>query len=147
MHRVMDMSAKTYRRIALSLCCAGVLFSGYLAGTRYFTNECAFGDPCPFFFGYPACYTGFTLFSTALLITLASLRAALGAAWPMIANLVVGTIGSLFAAKMALEELATRSSYRMGLPTCAYGFFFFLALAEISVIALRARPGHAAPRA
>ena len=65
----------------------------------------------------------------------------------MIANLIVGAAGSLFAAKMALEELATPANYRMGLPTCAYGFFFFLGLAVVSLVALRARAGQGVARA
>ncbi len=61
------MSIKhTYTLLGLAL--LGFLFSGYYAATKFFTDTCAFGETCPYFLGYPACYYGFGMF-TVLFVT------------------------------------------------------------------------------
>jgi hypothetical protein len=59
---------------------------------------------------------------------LAALLAKTESLWPMTMNSVVGAAGILFAGRMTVEELAAHAGYRLGLPTCAYGLVFFLAL-------------------
>ena len=139
------MSARAYLRWATLLATAGAAFSGYLGGVRFFSGTCAFNDPCPFFLGYPACYTGFVLFSALLVTSLAGLVGHVESTWPMIANLVIASLGSLFAGRLALIEFVERGggrSYGMGLPTCAYGLLFFAAMLVLSLVALRSHGVH-----
>lgn len=49
-------------KILLTLSVAGLTFASYLSGIKLFTSTCAFGESCPYFLGYPACYYGFVLF-------------------------------------------------------------------------------------
>jgi uncharacterized membrane protein len=135
-----DMSTKTYVRFAMLLSAAGFLFSGYLSWTRMKSGVCAFAEPCPFFLGHPACYTGFALFSTALAISLVAWLAGSESSWPMLANGTVALVGTLFAGRMATMEVTAWSGYRLGLPTCAYGALFFAGLLTISVIAWLRHP-------
>lgn len=122
------MSPKTNFKVATLLSGAGVAFAGYLSFIRMTSGLCAFDEPCPFFAGHPACYTGFALFAIALVVSLAALLAKLESTWPMVINSVVAFGGTLFAARLTLVETAGHSGYRLGLPTCAYGLVFFVAL-------------------
>jgi hypothetical protein len=136
------MRTGTYLKVATGLSAAGTAFAGYLSLTRMTSGVCAFNEPCPFFLGYPACYTGFALFAIAFLVSLAALLAKTESLWPMTMNSVVGAAGILFAGRMTVEELAAPSGYRLGLPTCAYGLVFFLALLVSSVVALVSHARH-----
>jgi hypothetical protein len=142
------MSPRAYFRFATLLGAAGVVFSGYLSLTRMTRGVCAFDESCPFFLGYPACYTGFALFATAFLVSIVALVGKVDSAWPMVANVAVSAAGILFAGRMTITELAEHRAYRLGLPTCAYGFVFFVALLVLSLSAWvrRSRPHHLAPR-
>ena len=59
-----------YKKAALLLTLAGVLFSGYLSGVKFISDTCAFNEGCPYFLGYPACYYGFLMFSIMFIATL-----------------------------------------------------------------------------
>ncbi len=141
------MSEQTYLRIATGLSAAGTAFAGYLSLTRMTSGVCAFDEPCPFFLGHPACYTGFVLFGVALAISTGALLSRATSAWPMIVNTLIGAAGTLFAARMTGRELSAFAGYKLGLPTCAYGFVFFVALLVVSLVAWmrRARPRRLAP--
>jgi hypothetical protein len=118
---------------------AGLVFSGYMSGVKFFTSQCAFGEACPLFWGFPACYFGFALFllltiSAGLIIFTRIPRKIL-----LIDIVTTAGIGIAFAGYFTLRELPILlaqglSAYVFGLPTCALGLIFFVA---IFVIALR----------
>jgi hypothetical protein len=127
------MSIRRYLRIASLLGAAGVAFAGYLSYTRLASGVCAFDEPCPFFLGHPACHTGLALFAAAFFVSAGALALGAQSARPVAANAVIGGAGSLFAGWLAMGELAKRSDWTLGLPTCAYGFVFFLVLLVLSL--------------
>jgi hypothetical protein len=129
------MTARTYFRLATILTAAGVLFSGYLSTVRMHSGICAFDEPCPSFLGHPACYTGFTLFATLFIVSSIALIRRSESAWPMVVNLIVSAFGGVFAGHIAVAELGARAHYAMGLPSCAWGFVFFLAVLISSLAA------------
>ena len=55
--RIYPTGDKNYLRITLGLASGGTAFSGYLSAVRLLTGSCAFNESCPFFLGYPACWT------------------------------------------------------------------------------------------
>jgi len=135
----MQRDKKIVWLFALSI--AGVLFSGYLSGVKFFTSTCALNEPCPYFLGYPACYFGFGLFLllfifSALLFS-AKIRKVRGLQWME----VVSFLGVLFAGYFTVGELPILfkegfGAYVLGLPTCAMGFVFFLIIFVIAVVGL-----------
>ncbi len=129
------MSAKRYLGVAALLSASGVAFAGYLSFTRMTSGVCAFEEPCPFFLGHPACYTGLALFATALVVSVAALASKVEAAWPLAANAAVAVAGTLFSGRLTIDELAAHSGYRLGLPTCAYGLVFFVVLLAWTIAA------------
>jgi hypothetical protein len=64
--------------------------------------------------------------------------ASVESAWPALVNGIVGVAGMLFAARLTLEEIDAHAHYRLGLPTCAYGLVFFVALVVLSLACLMA---------
>jgi uncharacterized membrane protein len=134
------MSVRTYQNWALALSAAGVAFSGYLGGTRLFTNSCAFSEPCPTFLGQPACYFGFALFFSLFVVSIAARVSGTTRGWPVVANLVLSLAGTLFAGYFAVAEIhgwfaRGFTTYSMGVSTCVYGALFFAALLGLSVAA------------
>lgn len=137
------MRLRVYQNSALVLSIAGVLFSGYLSGTRLLTNSCAFSEPCPTFLGHPACYFGFAMFLSLFAVSLSAKLLNAGGKWPVYANLVISLGGTLFAGYFAIAEIRGWlvrgfSSYGLGVSTCVYGAIFFAAILVLSVTA-RAR--------
>lgn len=115
----------------LSLC--GLAFSGYLAGVRFFSETCAFNESCPLFLGYPTCYYGFAMF---VVLTIAS-----GALWYGALEVeraqhiisMVSVLGILFAGYFTFRESSVLFSegvraFALGLPTCAWGLFAYVAI-------------------
>ena len=139
------MKPTTYLRVSTALTASGVLFAGYLSAHRALLGVCAFDESCPFFLGYPACYTGFALFSTLFIVSAIGLARRTEAVWPMVANLCVSSFGVVFAAGMAARELSAHVHYKMGLPTCAYGLVFFAAVLGASIAALGGHPAASHP--
>ena len=129
------MRSQTYLRATTVLAAAGTLFSGYLSMVRMRTGVCALDEPCPFFLGYPACYTGFILFGLAFCISFVALARKVRTGWPIVLNGLIGGVGVLFARTMIATELRARGNYRLGLSTCAYGLIFFMALLVASAYA------------
>jgi len=123
--------------ILLGLAFAGLLFSGYLSGVKLFTDTCAFGEGCPYFLGYPACYFGFVMY-LAMTILLLLPRFGVAAQQTVLrAVLLISALGILFAGYFTLGELPLLASagmraYLLGLPTCAYGLVVYLALFGVS---------------
>jgi hypothetical protein len=131
------MTQRTYDATNLALTFSGFVFSGYLSSVKFFTSGCAYSEPCPLFLGHPACYYGFGLFSTLFLT--ASLGAA-GKISHQIPRYIVrclSLVGTLFAGRFLLQEVMrfVDSGFQAGelfLPTCAYGFLFFLTIFALS---------------
>ncbi len=125
------MTKTTYSYILYGLSLAGTLFSGYLSGVKFFTKTCAFGETCPQFFGYPACYFGFIIFvSLFILSTLLVFRKDGKIA---IANsiLALSLLGVVFAGTFVVQELIRFAVEgfklaTLGLPTCVYGLIFYM---------------------
>ncbi len=121
---------KKYIGSVLVLTFLGVCFAGYLSLTKLITNTCALNEACPYFLGYPACWYGLGLFSimfvTALLTYLN--KTSLSKARWIIG--IVSLIGIFFAGNFIVPEmkplLAGSASYSLGLPSCAYGFIFYV---------------------
>lgn len=115
----------------LILSIAGLLFSGYLSGVKLVSNTCALGETCPFFLGVPACYFGFALYLTLTILSVfwVSRKSARIAKSLM----VVSGIGILFAGYFTGKELPLLiqdglGAFTLGLPTCAWGMLFFVAI-------------------
>jgi len=118
---------------------AGFLFASYMSGVKFFTDTCAFGEACPYFLGYPACYYGFAMFlvltiSSYLLVT-NRIGLMKGTAWTMWTSF----LGILFAGYFTLRELPLlfsegSSAYFFGLPTCALGLIFYILIFIMSLV-------------
>ncbi len=136
----MNKDKKTISLFIIGL--AGVLFSGYLSGVKFFTTTCAFNEGCPYFLGYPACYYGFVMFlaisiySTLLLFSRIETRKGLK-------SLVgVSSLGIIFAGYFTVQEIPLLleqglKAYVLGLPTCALGLIFYILVFIVSICSLR----------
>jgi len=123
---------------------AGLLFSGYLSGVKFFTDTCAFNEGCPYFLGYPACYFGFALFLALTVISFRVITSRMyeraGFKWME----VIGSLGVLFAGYFTVQELPLLLKgglrvYMLGLPTCALGLIFYTLIVYISSRSLSKR--------
>jgi hypothetical protein len=137
------MTPRTHLKIATLLGAAGTLFSGYLSLVHALSNRCAFNELCSTFLGYPACYFGFGLFAAILVTSAGAWLAGTQARWPAALDVLLGLGGSLFAAYFFDSELGRWSAEgfeasALGLPTCAYGLAFFVAVLGISLARLSA---------
>ncbi len=122
----------------------GVMFSGYLSGVKFFTETCAFNESCPYFWGYPACYFGFGMFSALFITSALLLWQKIGKKKGLLGMILVSILGILFAGYFTLGELPILfekglSAYLLGLPTCALGLVFFVVIFFVSLLALRKR--------
>jgi uncharacterized membrane protein len=125
-----------YKRYLLILSVAGTLFSGYLSATKFFTKNCALSEPCPYFFGFPACYFGFGLFFIIFTYSLLSFCKTSNLKIISKKISIFSFLGILFALNFTLKEIPAlftgQTKYSLGLPTCAYGLFFFAIIFVIS---------------
>jgi uncharacterized membrane protein len=124
-----------------ALATGGFLFSGYMSGVKFFSGNCAFNEGCPYFLGYPACYYGFVMFTVIFIVAGLLLFRKMDAGKALTSLTAVGVLGILFAGKYTIDELPLLfdqglGAYLLGLPTCAYGLVFYVA---ITVLALKAR--------
>lgn len=130
------MLEKSYRRYAFVLSLSGVLFSGYLSFVKFFTKNCALSEPCPLFFGFPACYFGFGLFLGLFIFSLSLFCKGVDIKDRIKVLIFISFLGVLFASWFSLREIPNLISgntrYSLGLPTCAYGLIFFLAIFVLS---------------
>ena len=120
---------------------AGVVFSGYLAGIKFFKATCAFNEPCPLFFGYPACYFGFLMFATMFVLSVIGLISPKKVLVWFIS--LVSLLGILFASYFTIPEIgkliAGITNYSLGLPTCSYGLIFFVLIFIISIFGIKGK--------
>lgn len=120
----------------LILSIAGLLFSGFLSAVKFFSNTCALGETCPIFLGLPACYFGFAMYLALAILSVffvtrkfARIRMAL---------ISVSGLGIFFAGYFTGKELPTLfaegiGSFVLGLPTCAWGLLFYVAIFILTV--------------
>lgn len=121
-------------KISIVLCAlsfAGLLFSGYLSGVKFFTTTCAFKESCPYFLGYPACYFGFAMFLTLAIFSFLNLFSKVKIQRGLLTLVLVSLMGILFAGYFTLGELPILfkdglGAYVLGLPTCALGLVFYI---------------------
>lgn len=121
------------QKILFGLVIAGLLFSGYLSAVKLFGDTCAFNESCPYFLGYPACYFGFAMYLTMFVFLLLMQREKLSMRSGMKGMLVVSALGIVFAGYYSAGELSlllggNPTAYLLGLPTCAYGLIFYMAI-------------------
>lgn len=122
---------KQWTLFLLSL--AGLIFSGYLSGVKFFTSSCALSESCPYVWGYPACYYGFALYLVLTTITFLILfKKVESNVW--VPRVAYGAIlGMLFAGYFTVGELPLVweqgvSAFVLGLPTCAWGLLMYIAI-------------------
>ena len=131
------MRTSTYLKTAAALTAGGSAFAGYLSSITAISGVCAFNEQCPDFLGHPACYTGFALFFAMFLGTLLALARDVRTEWPAVLNAALSTIGVFFAGSITTREMIrNQGAYQMGLPTCAYGLVFFIAVLVLSCLQL-----------
>lgn len=130
------MKSQSYHKLMLGLGLAGTLFAGYLSGVKIFSKTCAFGETCPIFLGFPSCYYGFAMFFAMFAIALAAVIQKREDKWPAKTILKISILGTLFAGYFTVAELPAifsgNAGYSLGLPTCAYGLVFYIAMLVIS---------------
>ncbi|MBI4457587.1 hypothetical protein HY633_01330 [Candidatus Uhrbacteria bacterium] len=135
MHRTL------YLKIVTGLSFGGTLFAGYLGGIKLFTKTCAFNEACPYFLGYPACWYGFGMYLAMFVVALAALMGKLRADAAKI-EAAISFLGILFAGFYVLQEIqywlaGGTTRYSLGLPTCAYGLIFYVAIFSLSLATLK----------
>ncbi len=128
----------SYNKTMFFLGLAGVLFSGYLSATKFFTSTCAFNEPCPYFLGYPACYFGFGMFLIIFIFATLGLLKTISEKVMLIITTVVSGMGILFAGYFTIPEIqklisGADTNYSLGLPTCSYGLIFFIIIFIFSI--------------
>lgn len=122
-------------RWVMGLSTAGFLFASYASGIKFFTETCAFNEPCPYVFGIPACYIGFVLFTILFLSSIMHLRAGN----KLTTVRTTALVGMLFAGYFSMTELPDLlargvSDYTLGLPTCMLGFIFYVLIFAVALI-------------
>lgn len=125
-----------------ALVVAGLCFSGYLSGVKFFTTACALKEQCPYFLGYPACYYGFAMYVVMAIFFVQFLMGSVSSRALLIALRAVSGVGILFAGFFTFQELPKLftegiASYVLGLPSCAYGLLVYTAIFGISWLAAR----------
>jgi hypothetical protein len=146
------MRSYSYLRTTFILALGGTLFAGYLSGIKFFSQTCAFRESCPYFAGYPACYFGLAMFLTMFVVTALALSGKMAERAATKANAAVSFLGILFAGKFTWGEISlwlggAAPRYTLGLPTCAYGLIFYVAIFVLSLLALRKRGAASTPAA
>lgn len=130
------MTTRRAARAILALAAAGAAFAGYLSFYRLATGTCALSEPCPFFLGYPACWYGFGMFLA--LLALAAVASAKPGAWAAArrAVLAIAAVGIVFAGQYVVPEVGAwlwgGARYSLGLPSCAYGLVFYVAVFAVA---------------
>lgn len=122
--------------------CAGLLFAGYLGGTKFFTSTCAFNESCPYFLGYPACYYGFAMYLALTIFSYMLITDKIQVSKGLRGTIGVSLLGILFAGYFTLGELPVlfekgMVAYALGLPTCALGLVFYITIFVLSLLIRR----------
>lgn len=131
------MKTPIYAKTMFFLGLAGLLFSGYLSFTKFFTSTCAFNEPCPYFLGYPACYFGFAMFLVIFLSAIYGLTKNTSLKNVNKIIKIVSFLGIIFAGYFTIPEIMNllsgiKTNYSLILPTCSYGLIFYVIIFTIS---------------
>lgn len=126
------------KKTILGLSIAGFLFASYMSGIKFFTQTCAFSEPCPLFLGYPACYFGLAMFALLVLLSAMLFFSKLEEKKALLSVLTISLAGILFAGYFSIKELPLLFSegfgvYALGLPTCTLGLIFYILIFILSV--------------
>lgn len=133
------MTALNLKIVNLILSIAGLLFSGYLSAVKFLSSTCAFNESCPYFLGYPACYFGFAMFTVIVIYLLFDFWKVIEERTAEMSILAISSLGILFAGYFTIKEIPVLldkgfSTYFFGLPTCALGLVFFIAILIITLM-------------
>jgi len=137
------MAPRTFFTWAAGLSLGGTLFAGYLSGVKLITKNCAFGETCPYFLGYPSCWYGFAMFLVLLVLALLGRYGKMPERKAAKGLLGVAALGTVFAGSFVVQEVAGWFAaghvllYGFGLPTCVYGLVFYVALLILSAAFLK----------
>jgi uncharacterized membrane protein len=129
---------------------AGLAFSGYLSGVKLFTATCAFGVQCPYFLGYPACYTGFLVYAVlTVLMIMAQMKNGFTKGL-LLAVTGFSLFGALFSGYLTATELPILFSdgfmaFVYSLPLCSIGFIFYTIIFILSLKAGKKMDGRGVP--
>ncbi len=133
------MKYKNFKVFFLIFSVAGFLFSGYMSWIKMFSSVCAFGETCPLFLGFPACYFGFIMFCLLLIFSLLLFFNKWNVESLSKSLFFSSFAGVIFSGYFSIGELPLflqngPSAYFFGLPTCVMGFLFFIAIFIVSII-------------
>ena len=110
------ITPKRYLTVATILSGAGTALAAYLS-YRHSSSGLE-----------PSFSFGLALFTAAFLISLTALAVKVDVVWPRLTNVALAIGGTLLSSWLTRDELVSHSGYRSGLPACAYGMLFFIAL-------------------
>lgn len=115
----------------------GTLFAGFLAFKKLISKTCALREGCLYLFGIPTCVYGFVMFLSILILS-----SLIYFKKKKLNNYILGVsgFGILFSGSYSIYEiffaplnLLNGTSYSLGLPSCVYGLFMFIAIFIISL--------------
>jgi uncharacterized membrane protein len=134
------MDKKFYLLFILSL--FGLLFSGYMSSVKFFTQTCVFNEPCPYFFGFPACYFGFIIFLSLFIFSSLLLFKKIHKRKGLKFIMLISFVGIIFSGYFTLFEIPVLvdkgiRAYVFGLPTCALGLIFYILIYCTAIISYR----------
>ena len=132
------MKTSIYVKTMFFLGLAGFLFSGYLSAIKFLTSTCAFNEPCPYFLGHPACWYGFGMFSIIFISAIFGFSKTIHKITIAKVIATVSALGILFAGYFTIPEIEKflskiNTGYTLVLPTCAFGFIFYVLIFIFSV--------------
>lgn len=128
------MEYPKYNKIIFFISLGGLLFSGYLSAVKLLTSTCAFDETCPYFLGYPTCFYGFIMFLVIFLASLLGMSKNARKEKITLVHVVVSIIGIMFAGYFVAHEINLNvGDSVLGLPTCVYGFIFYVAIFVFSI--------------
>ncbi|MCF7864972.1 MAG: hypothetical protein K9M11_00500 [Candidatus Pacebacteria bacterium] len=113
------MEQKLFNKILFIISLGGVLFSGYLSSIKFFLKTCSFGETCPYFLGYPACYYGFALFLILFIVSILGLIGKIQAQAHTKTLTSISIVGVVFSGFFVVSE-------NFKLSTCSLGLLFFI---------------------
>ncbi|MFC1687713.1 vitamin K epoxide reductase family protein [Patescibacteria group bacterium] len=132
------MNKRTSLTLVLILSILGLLLSGYLSYYSLFTDGCTetfinCGTEPVEIFGLPNCVYGFFMYLLVFVLAVIGLMKSQKAAFKTL--VVLGIVGTLFAASLSVYELFFLDVEWSGLPACVYGFFLYLGIFIFSILA------------
>lgn len=144
------MNQRTALLTSLFFTALGLLLSGYLSFYTLFRSGCHKGF-LPFlncgsnpvkFWGVPQCVVGFAMYFIVAVLVLVGIMVAAKRLAMLKAVTSIGVLGVLFSGTLAVYELWFQKPTPTTLPACVYGFFLYLGIVIVGMLALRTKdPG------